>query len=159
MSTELVQTVITEEIVVERVNPEIILATEMVQGVAGAPGIPGAGGEFIGKSLIAAIDLGGHRAVVSSATGLVYASNLTPSHAGLMMGITSAAVTAGNLTQVVFAGELENSGWSWDLTKGIWLSDNGLLTQTMPVTGFVMCLGVPISVTSMNVRPGVSIIL
>ena len=109
-------------------------------------------------SILAGVDIGGHRVVVQTEIGLGYADNTNPAHAGMIVGITTAAVTAGSNASVALSGKVENSGWSWDITKGLWLSTNGLITQTEPATGFILSLGVPISSTAIDFKKGISMI-
>lgn len=88
-------------------------------------------------SLTAGVNLSALRAVTTDANGnAVYASNDTKNNA-VVVGLTSAAATAGNAVSVRTAGIVEDAVWSW--TKGpVFLGSNGALTQTAPTGGAII---------------------
>ncbi len=130
--------------VLDAENVEVLLEVAQ-QGLPGPQGLPGqAGVSFLTFKADGA--LGGHRAVVMTGTGKVgYADNLTPSHANAVVGITLGAASDGNDVQVQNGGEILEPSWNWALQSPVFLSTNGLLTQTCPVTGFALILGAPTS--------------
>lgn len=100
------------------------------------PGLPGPAGGGTANAItvngIAAVPLGGHRAVVRQPGGLLeYADAATLAHAGLPIYLTTGAVNALDPVAVTAEGEVVEGSWSW--TPGpVWLGLNGLLTQTPP---------------------------
>ena len=88
-------------------------------------------------SLTAGVNLSALRAVTTDANGnAVYASNDTKNNA-VVVGLTSAAATAGNAVSVRTAGIVEDANWAW--TKGpVFLGTNGALTQTAPTGGSII---------------------
>jgi hypothetical protein len=91
---------------------------------------------------IAAVEsLGGHRAVL--AAGL-YADNVSLS-SSIVIGITTEAVTSGSNVIVQASGEMTEPSWLWDISKPVYLGQNGLLTQIVPTTGVIVEIGRPIA--------------
>lgn len=89
--------------------------------------------------------VGGHRVVAQVNGSVVMASNLNLSHMNNILGLTLGPANLGGELQIQFSGYIVEPSWSWNLTKAIYLSTNGLLTQTMPTTGFLQQIGTVIS--------------
>lgn len=146
---------------VERVD----VISESVQGLPGVPGPRGLPGPPGGATLefIAGTAVGGHRAVVLDANGeLAYASAANLAHMGRLVGITLGAADAGANCAVQNFDQIEEPSWAWDITKPVYLADNGMLTQqlpTAPALKFSMVVGFPISSTSLFVNLREPIIL
>ena len=128
----------------------------------GPMGPPGPAGSELGSSVIrtAGEAIGGHRMVyVASSGNVMYADCSQITHAHRVFGLTINAAVSGESVNVQLRGIVENSGWSWDLGKEIFLGENGLLTQTPPTAGYILWVGYPVSQTSMDIRIGQAIIL
>jgi len=108
---------------------------------------------------VAAEDLGGHRIVVALGSQIAYADNTVASHSSIVTGITTQAVLSGEAVNVTISGEVSEGSWSWTLDKPIFLTANGLMTQTAPSTGFLLQVGYPTSTTSMVVDIKTAIVL
>lgn len=120
------------------------------QGPPGAQGPPGTGGTSSDLSIVSAIALGGHRIVVPDSNGkAIYADNTISSHANKVLGMTTGAVVEGGTATVRVEGEITEISWTWTLDTPVWLSTNGLMTQTPPTTGFSLIIGFPISATKL----------
>ena len=122
------------------------------QGPQGIQGIPGPTG---GVSLIypAGVALGGHRMVILDDAGLaVYADNTIAAHANKVLGMTTGAASLGASATIQTGGELTEPSWTWTLDVPIYLSANGLLTQTPPTTGFSLIVGFPITATKIFIN-------
>ena len=138
------------------VNPtctDVEVITVGLIGPQGPQGIPGpAGGAAI--SITAGEDLGGQRAVITTNGLAYYADNSNPDHSNIVLGITLGAVSAGDSASIVTLGELSGL---FGLTPNapIYLSNNGVLTQVAPVTGFIQQLGTAIVSDRMlvNIQP------
>lgn len=126
------------------------MALELARrGPQGPPGL--AGGASIARQ--ASTALSGHRAVRERADGAVeYADPSTPLGLTTVLGITSGAASGGAHVTIVTTGEMEEQTWSWTPGALIYLGASGALTQTAPVSGWLMVLGVATSATSMIVR-------
>jgi hypothetical protein len=113
------------------------------QGPQGIQGLPGQAGVSY-FTFTASGAIGGHRAVVISSAGAVgYADNTLPDHANAVVGITLGAAADGDDIQVQDSGEITEPSWNWMLQQPVFLSTNGLLTQTCPTSGFVLVIGTP----------------
>jgi len=108
---------------------------------------------------IAAEDLGGHRIVVAIGSQIAYADNTIASHSSIVTGITTQAALSGGTLNVTISGEVIEGSWNWTLDKPIFLTANGLMTQTAPSTGFLLQVGYPTSTTSMVVDIKTAIVL
>ncbi|MEP7235241.1 MAG: hypothetical protein ABI778_08095 [Ignavibacteriota bacterium] len=99
-------------------------------------------------SHVAGISLGGHRAVVlDAAEHAIYADKDTPSHANKVIGITTGAAAIGANTLIAAYGEIDEPSWAWTPGEAIYLSTGGLVTQTAPVSGFLLIIGFAITAT------------
>lgn len=112
-----------------------------------------AGGQAVTR--VAAQALGGHRVVRALASGEVdYASADTPAHAEFIVGITAGAASAAAIATVRTGGELAELSWTW--TPGpIFCGVNGVLTQTVPTSGFIRQVAVAETATRIliDLRP------
>jgi len=108
---------------------------------------------------IAAENLGGHRIVVAFGSQISYADNTISSHSAIVTGITTQAVLSGSTVDVTISGEVAEGSWNWTLNTPIFLTANGLMTQIVPNTGFILQVGYPTSNTSMVVDIKTAIVL
>ena len=132
------------------------IVTVGTQGPAGVAGADGASPDQVIKT--ASVDLNGHRAVAVSGAGLVYADSSNQAHIGLVIGITTGAVLAGQSVNVLTAGEVTEPTWSWSLGN-VYVGVNGLLTQTAPTVGFIQIIGIATSPTTLLVAPKISFLI
>ena len=141
----------TEVVVVDSTTVELLEIA--VQGPPGPQGVPGpASGD--GVTAPAGEAIGGHRGVVTDAAGLAwYADNTNPSHLGRFAGVTLGAVAAGGTASIVRAGNITEPTWNWTAHAPVFLSTNGLLTQTLPLTGYLQVVGIALSPTVLFVNP------
>lgn len=116
-------------------------------------GEQGPEGRGVRLAQIAAMPLGGHKAVRPVLGGVAPASASDPSQANTVIGITRGAAMPGASVDIAFGGEMEEPTWAWSLGP-IYLGENGALTQTPPPTGFVQRLGVALSPTKIAVLIG-----
>jgi len=97
--------------------------------------------------------LGGHRVVRQGTDGAAYyASNTSDSHKHAVLGVTIGAVNSGDTATIQSYGELTEPSWTWSPGLPIFLSTNGLLTQTAPTSGFVLILGTAQTATKMFIQ-------
>lgn len=119
-----------------------------VSWIAGLPGPAGDGITFVASADQA---IGGHRVVRSTATGCDYADSSNLTHLGKVIGMTNEATSSGNLVKIWPAGKITDPSFNFDLGP-VYLSTNGLLTQTPPTTGFIQQIGVALSQTTILVQ-------
>jgi hypothetical protein len=104
--------------------------------------------------------LGGHRVVAMNSQGrAVHANHANPGHAGQICGVTLASALTGESVAVRSFGVVEDSNWQWNLANGLplFLSTNGLLTQTVPASGFSCRVGYLVSPTQIFIDIHLSI--
>jgi hypothetical protein len=152
VEAEPVSLIITEE---ETVH----VLTVIEQGPQGIPGPVGSVGATI-LIYSAGINLSGHRMVVlDDDTMVLYADNTIPAHANKVLGMTVGAAMAGADVTIQSGGELVEPSWNWAMGIPVWLSANGLLTQVVPVSGFSLIIGFPITATKVFIDIKVPIFL
>ena len=89
---------------------------------------------------------------VSAALGDIWHPLLAdPDDSRVVLGITRQAGSLGDPILVQTSGPLTNGGWSW--AEGpVYSGDGGVLTQTAPSTGWIVCVGIATSATTIDVR-------
>jgi hypothetical protein len=138
-------------VVIKQPNPPQII--EIV-----SPGPQGGTAEVGVLDVVAGATISGHRAVKPLSSGKVsYASNTTPGDIDLPIWLTlSAAVLDAPLAVVTF-GEVSEPSWSWTPGEAIFLSTNGMLTQTPPSSGFLLQVAAAIQATVLFWEPKVPV--
>lgn len=72
-------------------------------------------------------------------------------HQFRIVGISYTAASTGNTIYFITDGEMEDVVWNWDTSKGIYLGENGVLTQNPPASGFYFQVATPITNTKISV--------
>lgn len=92
--------------------------------------------------LTAGVDLGGNRVVVLNDSGLtIYADKDIYSHIFKILGITTGSTVNAGTATVQTYGEMIEPSWAWTPGLPIYVGTNGLLTQTIPNSGFICQIG------------------
>lgn len=102
----------------------------------------------------AAGPLSSRRAVTVAGDGRVaYPDRAVTADATRFLGIlVTSASAADDPVTVRRRGAITEAGWSW--TPGpVWVGDTGLLTQTVPSTGWVLQVGTAINATTIDIEP------
>ena len=99
-------------------------------------------------TVTAAEALGGHRVVTMSGN---YASKDISADKFNVLGVTQGAVISGATATVTTFGEITEGSWNWTAGLPVFLSTNGLMTQTAPATGFRLIIGRAKSATTLFV--------
>lgn len=68
-------------------------------------------------------------------------NNLT--HINRIVGISLNNGSTGMMISVIPHNEITNLSWNWNLSKNIYLGNNGNLTQEIPENGFIQEIGFP----------------
>lgn len=103
---------------------------------------------------IAGAAVGGQRAVVTDPAGkVIHADNTNDDHFGLFTGITNTSVILDEEVLVVSYGRMIDPAFSFIPEEKLYLSTNGLLTQTAPTTGFLQSIGHAISSDTIFINP------
>ena len=98
-------------------------------------------------SVTAAVALGGHRAITADGQ---YA---TPDTLDRFVGITVAAVSAGQKAAYRAAGYMIEGSWNWQPDSPLFITGAGILTQAPPVSGALRRIAWAISPTEINIDP------
>lgn len=108
--------------------------TVLAVGGQGPEGPQGPSGSAVSEAYTAGTDLGGHRIVVTDASGhAIYADNTNATHANMATKLTLGAALQGDIVQVQLTGRVIETSWTWTVGGTIYVGANGLLTQTLPV--------------------------
>ncbi len=134
--------------------------TVVTPASVGLQGPPGAAGDMVLTDYLAGEPLGGDRVVIVGDDGkLYYADNTNLSHLFRILGITTGAADLNAQANVRTGGIMNEPTWDWDLYQFIYLGTNGLLTQIVPTTGFLIVIGYPISSTKIMVDIKIPLVL
>ena len=96
--------------------------------------------------------LGGNRAVRIAADNKVYYANPDET-SRFTIGLTTGSATLGATVDFQTEGEMEEPSWSWSATEIVWLAANGTLTQTVPTSGHLFQVGIPMGPTRLRIEP------
>jgi hypothetical protein len=169
-TTETIVVTETPTQVVEVIQPVRDIVEVNARGPQGPKGDKGdkgdAGDSNTVVTMTAGSALGGHRIVAQSPTNnntVIYADASNSAHANLVFGMTLNAASNGGSVDVAVCGEFTEPTWNWTLGLPIFLSVDGILTQTVPtssVADFSLVVGFPITPTKMfvNIREPIFLI-
>jgi hypothetical protein len=121
-------------------------------------GTQGPPGSFAPLRVVAGIDLGGHRGVIMDNGVVIYADSSDLTHAGKLIGITTGSFLAGASGAVVSSGELD--GFSGLIINSkVYLQPNGVISSTIPTSGFLQQVGIASSTTKVliNIQPSLAL--
>jgi hypothetical protein len=91
--------------------------------------------------------VGGSRVVIINNAGKIeYANSENPDHINKIIGITKFAANANEIIRIQDSGFFEDSSWNWVIGKRLYASTNGIMTQTIPSSGFIQEIGIAISI-------------
>lgn len=101
------------------------------------------------KSFQASENISALRAVTYATGELIrYSDYLTqPS----VIGISANAATTSNSVKVYVAGLLSDNSWNWIINRQVFLGANGILTQTPPISGYLVSVGTAVSTKAFNI--------
>ncbi|RST54099.1 hypothetical protein [Variovorax sp. DXTD-1] len=136
-------------------EPEITL---LDVGTQGPPGPPGEMGAAV-VEFPAAVPLGGNRVVRVLGGEAVYADHTTVADANLVLGITRGAVVTGALAQIQTSGLMTESSWAWTPDLPVFVGPVGTLTQTSPLAGFNLIVGIATGPTQIFIGARMPIVL
>lgn len=86
--------------------------------------------------------LGGQRLVVTQNGKLYHADKDTPAHINTVLGLTLSSAVVGENAKVMREGPVIEPSWNWEPDKPVYLGNNGLLTQAVPESGFMLVIGI-----------------
>ena len=111
----------------------------------------GSGGDTVTR--IASGNLNGHRIVYADSQSTVaFADASSYSQCRRVIGMTTGAANDGEPATVQFQNLINEPGWSWTTGADIYLTSNGMITETVPTSGNLMQIGVAVSPTAINLN-------
>lgn len=148
LETSRIETERIEHIVVQEPQAGLQIVGVGAQGPAGRDGTAGSGIE----TYIAAVDLGGHRVIVTDANGkAIYADNTNPAHANMATKITLGAASTSFSIDAQIIGRITEPSWTWVVGGTIYVGANGTLTQTPPAIPAVFSKPIAVAETPTRV--------
>jgi hypothetical protein len=147
--------------IITTLTPPAAFVTTLTAG-QGPSGPPGQDAGSAGSITIAAASaISGHRAVVLNAAGAaVYADCRNLAHVHSVIGITGNAAAPGGDLTVTTARNMTEPSWSWTPDAPIYLGEDGMLTQTLPLTAlFSLVLAQATTATTIlvSIQPAIRI--
>jgi hypothetical protein len=147
-----------EVVIVNEITDEIVIVNELADeiviienvGLKGEKGDIGLAGANYATLPTASV-LGGHRVIASLANTLVYADNTNNQHSNTIVGLSTGASSGSALT-LQSSGFITEPSWTWTPDLPIFLSTNGLMTQTQPLIGFSILIATAITSTTVFLR-------
>lgn len=125
------------------------------QGIPGPQGLPGNSTTKTAGAILSA-----QRVVFIDTNGKAYyADKDTLSHVNKVLGLTLSAAISDALVNIQTFGVLQDPSFSFDMTKPIYLGNNGNLSQVYPTSGFVLQIGYPVAVNAIMIELQMPIIL
>lgn len=101
---------------------------------------------------IAAEAIGGHRIVTVNELGkIIYADKDQSEHVYKVLGISKNAIEEGASGEIQSAGEMIEPSWNWTPNLPIYLGNNGLMTQTVITSGFILQIAFAVTATKIFV--------
>lgn len=143
--------------IVQNSNSYSLVQSGSVQGIPGPPGVNGVDGvdgatASLVVSCLASGPIGGGRVVrVIWDKYVGYVSSDSPALADTVLGITTGAAVYGEPIGVQYMGELQDSGWTWS-PGPVYCGINGVITQTLPTSGFILALGTATNSTTIVIN-------
>lgn len=119
-------------------------------GVQGPPGPAGPAGVSGTQSvdIPAGMDVGDFRVVVASGGKIYHADKDVLTDRDKILGVTDAGYNTDDTATVYIGGAIVNPLWAFN-DGLVYLGDDGALTQTLPVAGFLLQIGIAITATAL----------
>ena len=137
--------------IVTVIEDSVFIVEAAGQGPAGPSGPTGSSGSPY-MAFMADGPLSGQRVVRPTTAGKVgYADSSTPAHANIVIGITTGAVSDASPVSVQAFGVMTEPTWAWIPDLPVFCGVNGALTQTPPISGFSLVVGIATSPTDLVV--------
>jgi hypothetical protein len=121
------------------------------KGDRGRPGIQGPPGPAGGVTEVQAGDVIHGRRVIRMANGEAFHPNINDDSQALqVLGISLEAASSGSPFPVRTSGPMTDPGWDWE-PGYVYCGNDGVLTQSIPPTGWLQRVARVISPTTINV--------
>jgi hypothetical protein len=156
------ETILVRKGVIPRAYEPVSLLEGEVLGKEGGviKGVTVAGGPVSDHRVIelnSGEDLGGQRIITSKSGDAFYSDPSVEIDGGKVVGLTTTATNLNDPCFIQTSGLMEDVTWTW--TEGpVYNGANGVLTQTAPLTGFVLQVGIALTGTTILINIQQSII-
>jgi hypothetical protein len=107
----------------------------------------------------ALVNISGGRAMTYEGGGWVLADNSNPAHAGVAIAVAVGAIIAGESGAGRLYGVLDDSAWSWPAPAPLYLHAAGVLSPTVPSSGFLREIAHAVTATRVMIEPEPAITL
>ena len=122
------------------------------QGPVGPKGDPGSG-ISVDISLLTNVIISSYKIMTVDNQGFaIYADPSNPDHVSNVLGVSVNSVTDNTYVTIRTSGFMEDPAWSWVPYEPIFLGINGTMTQTPPLTGFLLVVATVISPTKLLIN-------
>ena len=113
------------------------------------------------ETVVAGETLSGHRFVTrNNDSKVIRASSTIPDNASAVLGMTKHAVVEDAEVEVLREGVITEAGWTWTTPRApLFLTTDGLFSQTPPSEGFVLVVGYVVNTTTIFVKVGYPVFL
>ena len=102
-------------------------------------------------TLEAASTIHNNRAVVADLDTIYHPSLSSATDGRIIVGISRQSGSTSDPVMVQTSGPLTNGGWSW-ASGPVYVDDDGVLTQTAPSTGWIVCVGTAIATDTIDIK-------
>lgn len=99
----------------------------------------------------------GRRAVAADITGVYHPDISVIDDGPKIVGIARQAGNAGDVIEVQTGGLMTEPSWSWS-SGAVFVGDGGILTQTAPASGWVVCVGKAIASDTIDINVSLTLI-
>ena len=130
------------------------LSGQLTYGVGSGNGGPTIYSESLAKIFTASENIPALTLVYIYSDGTIRKGQTTTSAQALVIGVTSASVSAGGAVLVQLFGELENPSFSFAPNLTLFLNNNGVISATPPTTGFLIPIGQSLTIGSIFINIG-----
>lgn len=146
------ETILVRKGIIPRAYEPVALLEGEVLGKEGGviKGVAGGGSSGI-LTLNSGETLGGNRIVVSKDGDAFYSDPSVLVDGGKVVGITTTATNLDDPCLVQTSGIMTEGTWTWN-EGPVYNGSNGVLTQTAPISGFVLQIGIAVSATSILIN-------
>lgn len=96
--------------------------------------------------------ISGHRVVCVKSDGKIYYADPDDTMTAGILGISKEAGNANTSINIQTQGEIQHSGWSFTIGDPVFAGYNGMPTQTIVGTAYIVCIGIATNTDRININ-------